>query len=185
VGGEVIRTTGEHPFYVERASGFLPVAELRIGDRLVGHDGQWAVVEDLLDTGEWERVYNLRVADWHTYFVAEAGWGFDVWAHNADYSSLQDGQRVGSAKKYTRAQKQKILAENISQNGGSLRSDISGELLVPPKKYQAGQTPPSNEAQIDHYFPRSEGGPNSFGNAQVLSRLENLAKSNSIPQPPG
>ena len=29
-------------------------------------------------------VYNLRVADWHTYFVGCDEWGFSVWAHNAN-----------------------------------------------------------------------------------------------------
>jgi hypothetical protein len=29
-------------------------------------------------------VYNLRVADHHTYFVGDEGWGFDVWVHNAN-----------------------------------------------------------------------------------------------------
>jgi hypothetical protein len=40
-------------------------------------------VEDLLDTGEYETVYNLRVADFHTYFVGCQEWGFSVWAHNS------------------------------------------------------------------------------------------------------
>ena len=30
---------------------------------------QWVAVEDLLDTGKWEIVYNLQTADYHTYFV--------------------------------------------------------------------------------------------------------------------
>ena len=29
------------------------------------------------------KVYNLRVADYHTYFVGDASWGFALWAHNA------------------------------------------------------------------------------------------------------
>ena len=28
-------------------------------------------------------LYNLRVADWHTYFVGKPDWGFSLWAHNA------------------------------------------------------------------------------------------------------
>jgi len=28
-------------------------------------------------------VYNLRIADYHTYFVGSREWGFSVWAHNA------------------------------------------------------------------------------------------------------
>jgi hypothetical protein len=55
---------------------------LRVGDLLVGHDGRWVEVEDALDTGEYERVYNLRVADFHTYFVGCQEWGWSVWAHN-------------------------------------------------------------------------------------------------------
>ncbi len=30
-------------------------------------------------------VYNLRVADHHTYFVGGTIWGWDVWVHNAGY----------------------------------------------------------------------------------------------------
>src|SRR5262249_23926580 len=76
-----IRTTGEHPFWV-RGRGWVACAELRAGDLLSGHDGRWLAVEDLLDTGEYETVYNLRAADFHTYFVGCDGWGFSVWAHN-------------------------------------------------------------------------------------------------------
>lgn len=54
-----------------------------MGDLLVSHDGQVAPVEDILDTGTYETVYNFRVADHHTYFVGGEDWGFSVWAHNA------------------------------------------------------------------------------------------------------
>jgi RHS repeat-associated protein len=87
VGGQVIRTTAEHPFWVQGA-GWLPADELRAGELLLGHDGQWVAVEEVLDTGEYERVYNLRIADYHTYFVGSEEWGFSVWAHNANYNDL-------------------------------------------------------------------------------------------------
>jgi hypothetical protein len=83
LGGQVIRTTAEHPFYRE-GDGWTACQELRVGDRLLTEDGTWVTVEDLLDTGEWETVYNLRVAEFHTYFVGCDEWGFAVWAHNAD-----------------------------------------------------------------------------------------------------
>jgi hypothetical protein len=35
-------------------------------------------------TGEREAVYNLRVADHHTYFVGSRQWGFSAWVHNAN-----------------------------------------------------------------------------------------------------
>jgi hypothetical protein len=73
VGGQVVRTTPEHPFYAA-GRGWVPANLLRIGDRLLGHDGQWVEVEDLLDTGAYEVVYNLRVADFHTFFVGCPEW---------------------------------------------------------------------------------------------------------------
>lgn len=35
-----------------------------------------------------------------------------------------------------------------------------------------------NQAEIDHVQPKSKGGTNSYRNAQVLSKKENLEKSN-------
>ncbi len=81
IGGQVIRTTVEHPFYVMN-KGWVTAAELKTGDLLSSHDGQWIPVEEVYDTGDYEEVYNLRVADFQTYFVGGEDWGFSVWAHN-------------------------------------------------------------------------------------------------------
>jgi hypothetical protein len=82
VGGHVIRTTDEHPFWVD-GKGWVKTIELEPGDVLVGRDGETVRVEEVFDTGQYETVYNFRVADYHTYFVGGDGWGFAVWAHNA------------------------------------------------------------------------------------------------------
>src|SRR5262249_31156891 len=81
LGGQVVRTTGEHPFFVH-GKGWTKAADLATGDWLLAADGSWVPVEEVFDTGAWEVVYNLRVADHHTYFVGEEHWGFAVWAHN-------------------------------------------------------------------------------------------------------
>ncbi|MCZ2341090.1 MAG: HINT domain-containing protein [Bacteroidales bacterium] len=81
-GGRLIRTTGEHPFQ-EVTKGWIACFQLAAGDRLVCEDGSTVLVEAVVDTGAVEVVYNLRVADWHTYFVGGEDWGFSVWAHNA------------------------------------------------------------------------------------------------------
>jgi hypothetical protein len=57
--------------------------QLRVGDALRSHDGQWLAVESVRDTGRAEVVYNGRVAEYHTYCVGDEGWGFSVWAHNS------------------------------------------------------------------------------------------------------
>jgi len=86
-GGQVIRTTSEHPFYVHDR-GWLAVKDLHPGDWILSASGDWIAVEEVYDTGDWVLVYNLRVADWHTYFVGDADWGWSAWAHNA-YSFVQ------------------------------------------------------------------------------------------------
>jgi hypothetical protein len=85
--GRAIRTTGEHPFYAE-GHGWKPLAELAVGDRLLGESGDWLTIEALEDTGTYETVYNLRVSSFHTYFVGEPTWGFSVWAHNVYTNGL-------------------------------------------------------------------------------------------------
>ncbi|MCE4538542.1 HNH endonuclease [Pelomonas sp. P7] len=85
--------------------------------------------------------------------------------------------KIGAGKPFTRAQKRDILQANREKNGGTLKSDKSGEVLVPSQKSESGVTPPANEAQVDHIVPRSKGGTNDPSNAQVLSRKENRDKS--------
>jgi hypothetical protein len=75
------------------------------------------------------------------------------------------------------ARKSGILKENMRRNNNVLRSDKTGKILQQPTKSTRGVAPPRNEAQIDHIFPKSMGGPNSFGNAQVIERSANIAKS--------
>lgn len=92
------------------------------------------------------------------------------------YGHLPDATRVGPGKTFTQAQKAQILDANRVRNGGMLRSDLSGMPLSVPQRHHAGYRPPLNEAHVDHINPRSAGGTNSPGNAQVLSRQENLLK---------
>lgn len=81
VGGELIRTTSEHPFF-EYNKGWADAIALMKGERVRTSSG-WIAVEEVYDTGEYDTVYNLRVADFHTYFVGQEAWRFSVWAHNA------------------------------------------------------------------------------------------------------
>ena len=42
------------------------------GDEVRTRDG-WATIDEVRDTGLYEKVYNIRVADFHTYFVGGMG----------------------------------------------------------------------------------------------------------------
>jgi hypothetical protein len=83
IGGQKIGTTDEHPFYVPAREAFVPARELQAGDQLISHDGRLLRIDAIQSTLQIATVYNLRVADYHTYFVGGALWGFSVWAHNA------------------------------------------------------------------------------------------------------
>jgi hypothetical protein len=81
VTGQVIRTTHEHPFYAHE-KGWLAAKELQPNVWILSENGDWKAIKEVYDTGEWELVYNLRVADFHTYFVGDESWGWAAWAHN-------------------------------------------------------------------------------------------------------
>ena len=96
-GGASISTTLEHPFYVDGKGWTLP-GELRIGDRIPGLDPRESVaVRAISATRRDAKVYNLRVADYHTYFVQAPGGGAWLWAHNA-YAVYQ--QQVKGKPRY-------------------------------------------------------------------------------------
>jgi intein/homing endonuclease len=135
VGGQVIRTTPEHPFWVQ-GEGWLPAGQLRVGDLLVGHDGRWVEVEDVLDTGEYETVYNLRIADYHTYFVGTPEWGFSVWAHN------QSCAGVLKPLKYT---DEEIAAFAKAAQTGNF-AEATGVLFYHRKS--SGTSPSANQASL-------------------------------------
>jgi hypothetical protein len=80
VNGEEIVATPSHPFWVEYR-GWVEAADIRAGEELrLEEDGMTAAVEWI----EYETlpapvpVYNLEVADWHTYYVS----GESVLVHN-------------------------------------------------------------------------------------------------------
>lgn len=81
VAGQTIQTTKEHPFFVQ-SRGWTPAKDLQAKDLLATDSHRWVEVEKVIATGETRTVYNMRVAEDHTYFVGRKEWGFAVWAHN-------------------------------------------------------------------------------------------------------
>jgi hypothetical protein len=96
------------------------------------------------------------------------------------YGHLEDPPAANSGKNFTPTQRKTIFAENERQNGGPLRDDRTGEVLVPPQQRKRGVPAPPNEAQVDHVYPKSKGGPNTYSNAEVRSRLNNIRKGKRI-----
>jgi hypothetical protein len=94
VGGQLLRTTGEHPFWVENRGHWLMARELTVGDWLRTRDGSLVSVESVEDAGIIETVYNWRVADYHTYYVSGAEGGVSVWAHNV--CTLEEAREIAA-----------------------------------------------------------------------------------------
>ncbi len=129
VMGQEIHTTAEHPFHVV-GKGWTPASLLAAGELLRSHEGRAIAVEFVTDTGQEATVYNMRIADYHTYFVGSASWGFSVWSHNTCTTiSRENGQTtIGIQNKFPAGslesrQLQRFVAEwnkEILKAGGSM-----------------------------------------------------------------
>jgi hypothetical protein len=131
VQGRVIRTTDEHPFWVD-GKGWTPAGELKAGDQLLGADKSKLPLENVVETGDTETVYNFRVADWHTYFVGNNGWDFEVWVHNACKVPGSNGSAPNKVHGNTAGKQPATLYEKYDKNGVFQKHGISQN---PSKRY--------------------------------------------------
>jgi hypothetical protein len=139
IGGQKIGTTDEHPFYVPAREAFVPARELQVGDQLISHDGRLLRIDAIHATLQIATVYNLRVVDYHTYFVGCDEWGFSVWAHNACVGKdVQDGLAAVGLKKTNNPTAKKLaqMANDTAITSDQLVTEIQ-RLRPGANKYQA------------------------------------------------
>ncbi len=86
-----IEVTAEHRFWVE-GKGWTTTIDLQPGDVMGSCDGAPLTVNAVHPTGDNVEVYNLTVADFHTYFVGLEG----VWVHNT--KAVEGSPSVGLVK---------------------------------------------------------------------------------------
>jgi hypothetical protein len=77
VGGQVIETTYNHPFWVS-GKGWMHAEDMQVGDLLEKADGSTLKIEKIEVVAKQATVYNFTVAEHHTYFVSDLG----IWVHN-------------------------------------------------------------------------------------------------------
>ncbi|MFY7700479.1 MAG: polymorphic toxin-type HINT domain-containing protein, partial [Burkholderiaceae bacterium] len=190
VHGQSIKTTAEHPFYVPAQGKFVAAGELQVGEQLVGHDGKLVEIESIGSTGEVTTVYNLRVADFHTYFVGGGLWGFDVWVHNAAYKlATTDGKSTLTIhNKFDVAsnestQLQRFVREwnvFLQNNGGSLtRRQLTDaeEKLSKAWKSRMRRDQPSrftSDKAVGHVPDASAGGPAVPANDKAMALFHSV-----------
>ena len=88
VNGETIETTREHPFWVE-GQGWTKAKSLNEGDLLRDANGNNITINRVdivpLPENQYTLVYNLEVADFHTYFVSDS----DILVHNTCWDDIK------------------------------------------------------------------------------------------------
>ena len=77
VDGEVISTTGEHPFWTPD-QGWVEAKDLHVGSLLQTEDGRVIDVDGVEKREGQFQVYNFNVEGFHTYYVSDLG----VLVHN-------------------------------------------------------------------------------------------------------
>ncbi|HYH79678.1 MAG TPA: DUF4157 domain-containing protein [Longimicrobium sp.] len=101
--------------------------------------------------------------------------------NNGPYAHLVDPHDVAPFTLFSDHQRDVLLAANISRHGqGVIISDESGIVLDDALPRTHPRKP-----NIDHMFPQSLGGSNSYSNAMVIARNENSAKRAQITLKPG
>src|SRR5262249_23639631 len=68
-----IVTTPDHPFFV-LLRGWLPAGDLHLGDSVRRVDGSYGVVRAVATVRQSQGMYNLTVAQAHTFFVGQGRW---------------------------------------------------------------------------------------------------------------
>ena len=125
IDGEVISTTGEHPFWTPD-KGWLEAKDLHVGSLLQTQEGR-VVNVDKIEKREGDfTVYNFNVESFHTYFVSELG----ILVHNADYNQYEDitkGSSVPNRKvNLTRAE----FEQNLSSQGYTKIQSKDGKVTI-------------------------------------------------------
>ena len=97
-----------------------------------------------------------------------------------DYTKIPNPKNVDASTKPTPRQAREMKKMNEEANGGVLRDDVTGEIMVPSVKSQKSVTPSANEVQVDHINPVSNGGTRTMSNSELRTRANNRAKSNKV-----
>jgi len=102
--GELIEATANHPFYIQ-GKGWNPANRLKVGQALQLRNGTTVVIEEISTQVRHEKVYNLTVANAHTYFVGEDG----VLVHNNEKYEYCD---IDNAKR----QAEHLVLQHVGRN---------------------------------------------------------------------
>jgi Pretoxin HINT domain len=141
---------------------------LRAGDELVSHDARLIKVTSVCSTEAVTTVYNLRVADHHTYFVGGNEWGWDIWVHNASYYNaslrINSPEQVADLRKAFNSSERTAFIKNWATNSKQAKRLLDPDELA----FAARKGILPDQLVVHHLVPLYRGGTNSFDNLRVM-----------------
>ena len=138
--GETIETTKEHPFWVE-GQGWKKAKFLNAGDMLRDASGNSIEIDAVditsLSRNQFTIVYNLEIAEFHTYYVSESA----ILVHNKCVLEMTDDELIDAANQINKAQygnsffgKKNPITVSATQNGNVVISKNNG---IPGRRSRA------------------------------------------------
>ena len=177
----VIHATSYHLFWVPSTGNsghWVQAAQLKPGTRLRTPDSSdtATVIDGWYPQQSTGTMWDLTIpgGNDHDFYIEVSASTAAVLVHN-------DGDCDGT--NFPRSAKAKIWQENANANGGNNVCSDCGASLIRPQQSQPGVTPPGNEGQVDHIFPKARGGKGEVSNGQLLCRTCNRLKGDRWPWP--
>jgi RHS repeat-associated protein len=147
---EVIHTNKKHPFLtVEK--GFLPVGQIKLGMHVVEADGQRGVVSGWKVVPGVKTMYNLEVAQDHTFVV-----GVGMWVvHNEGPCWFRGGNKTESKIDHVRFEGENIDITqdeegNVEPGTGGVSINSDPNKLGSRKPWIVGDLPEGLQIRLDH-----------------------------------
>lgn len=173
---EIIETTPEHPFYTAEGE-WVAASALQAGDRLRRADGSYGRVNAVEFVESLQMMYNLTVAEAHTYFVGESRW----LVHNMCADGIRGAPSgAGDSGGPTAGKKVKGLLR---------RAALKINKLVNPRGHYwcthcQYENTNASHFDVDHIVPKSQGGNLNLKNLRVLCQGCNRSAQEGWPPNP-
>jgi RHS repeat-associated protein len=173
---DVIRTTPEHPFWVQ-GRGWTRAADLDLNEPLATARRTALTVAALSSFAERATVYNLEVDGFHTYFVGRSR----AWAHNTcgDTAGSAGASRVtGDALKTARREFERAKPDRWKFEAATNMERYSAEQIADMAKGKAPIGTDGYRMELHHQTPLAEGGSNTFDNLLPMTRTDHRLGAN-------
>ena len=159
IEGETLTTTPEHPFFTQE-EGWVAAGVLQVGHHIKKANGDYGAVEAVKIEQRPQTMYNLTVAQAHTFFV-----GHEQWLVHNTCRVEQDGNLHITRNSQNRPiEVRAYLKPDYFQDWGTAADAIAQRRAVnystTTKKYEAG-----------HLLARLFGGPGEWDSGNIIPLL--------------